>query len=213
MQDDSKLLIFINEIFNFSVNWDAVAAVSTLAATIVALFASWLAIKVPEWSRNAERLSATHEILLAVQETVLLFYGARKLAESSTWDGDLVSIIRIRSSHLYVTIDRLISRPYLSDGAIAVGAGAMSVLDEIKKIPTAAEIFEKNRNNKRGLYDPGLAKYVQTISLTRQIISSIEQIVDVVKSRASRVEKYYGIKPYPWDEVPSRLGLQEDSEK
>lgn len=172
---------------NGSIDWNAIGAISTASAAIIALLASWLALKAPEWSRKAERRDATQEVLRAVREALAVYHGAAKLVESKAWPDDLTSLIRIRASHLHATLDRLLNRPSLTDGAIAIGAGAMSVLNAIIGIPNSQEA--KERAFARS-HNPNLAQFIDVMGPAKVVLDSAGKVVEVIEVRVRRVEDY-----------------------
>jgi hypothetical protein len=173
-------------------NWEAVSAISTAVATIVALAASWLALKSPQWDRERDRLSTAREILRASREAILVFYGLQRLFSLGSRDESVIRTIRIRCDHIFFTLDRLLSRPNLSDGIIAVGAGAMSILQAIKMIPTKSELVSSARAN-LAERDKKFAALFTPFEPSNDEIESIGEIVKVVISRAKLVEAHYKI--------------------
>jgi type II secretory pathway pseudopilin PulG len=177
------------------IDWEAVSAIGTIAATLVALFASWLAIRAPEWSRRADRREATSEVLRATGEAIEIYRGAAQLVAEKSWPDDLVTLIRIRADHLYATLDRLIGRPSLTDGAIAVGAGAMSILAAIRNIPSSTETVREV--SARG-GDPRFARMVETVRPAKLVLESAADVVEVVERRVERVRAYANRRWYHW---------------
>jgi hypothetical protein len=168
-------------------NWEALSAIGSLSAAFVALLASWLALRAPEWNKRGDRREATEEVLHATSEALEIYRGAADLVNERVWPDDLVTLIRIRAAHLHATLDRLIGRPSLTDGAIAVGAGAMSILAAIQGIPTATETIRAA--SLRG-GDPRLARMVETIKPAKLVLDSAADVVTVVETRAARVRTY-----------------------
>ena len=177
---------------NGAIDWDAVSAVGTLLASAIALLASWLAMKAPEWNKQADRRESTHEVLRATSEALTLFDEAKTLAIiNNTWSTKPVTSFRIRATHLHETIDRLISRPSLSDGAITIGAGAMSILVMLRSLETREELQEKymaQRSRKGG--DLVAAMYIDAVPAAAATIESTQEVVDIVQERMARVKRY-----------------------
>lgn len=170
-----------------SIDWNAIGAISTAAAAIIALLASWLALKAPEWSRKAERQDATLEVLRAVKEAVAIYGGAAESVANKAWPDDLASLIRIRAMQLHATLDRLLNRPSLTDGAIAIGSGAMSVLAAIIAIPNSQEARERAFSRS---HDSKLARFIDVVGPAKIVLDSAGQVVEVVQARARKVEDY-----------------------
>lgn len=178
--------MFLND--QGAIDWNAVSAVSTAVAAIIALLTSGLALKAPEWSRKAERRDTTHEVLRAVEEAMAVYREAAKLVENGSWAEDLMFRTRIKASHLYGTLDRLIGRPCLTDGAIAVGTGAISVLAAVIGIPSPNDAIERAMPRSS-------APMPATANSAKVVIDAVAEIVKIVEERSVRV-KLYSIRPW-----------------
>lgn len=120
------------------IDWNAIAAVATAIATAVALWSSWNAIRLPEKERARERRAATREVLRGARGAIVLFRVALKVYGGQTWKSVIARRLRAKALHLHATIDRLLTKPNLSDGAISTGIGAMQILKEVEE---ASDIF------------------------------------------------------------------------
>jgi hypothetical protein len=163
-------------------NWEALNAIGTFLAVVVALGASWSAIRIPERTRENDRRDATAEVLKAATDSISIYRDAAELVSKNTWPDEEVTALRIRSHHQYQTLERLISRPALTGGGVAVGAGAMSIVATIRDIPTACE-------TKRAIgAGPGVgARYVDAVGPARVAIEAAAAVVALVEDRARRV--------------------------
>ena len=167
-------------------------AVGTLLASIIALVASWLAIKALQWSKNQDRRESTGEVLVAADEALRLYAEAHTMTVGTDkWSTNPVSVLRIKAAHLYETPDRLVGRPSLTDGAIAVGAGAMSVLHLLRSLETMEEIRQKkmarSASSKEGRV---FAMMIDSATPARETIEAAQALVEVVQERICRVKKY-----------------------
>ncbi len=174
------------------IDWGAVGAFGTMSASIIALFASWLAIKAPQWNKNQDRRESTGEVLAAADEALRLYAEAHTMTVGTDkWSTKSVSVLRIKAAHLYETLDRLVGRPSLTDGAIAVGAGAMSILHLLRSLETTEEIRQKKMarlaNSKESRV---FAMMVDSATPARETIEAAQALVDVVQERICRVKKY-----------------------
>jgi hypothetical protein len=173
-----------------TVDWSAVSAVGTLLASAIALLASWLALKAPQWSKQADRRESTQEVLAASNEALKLYDEAYALtSDDQKWP--TVTVLRIKSIHLHETLNRLIARPSLTDGAITVGAGAMSILAMLQSLETVEEIRQKRMaritNSKEGRI---VAMMTIASTPAKETIEAAQELVDVVRQRIRRVEIY-----------------------
>ena len=175
-----------------SIDWNAVSAIGTLLASAIALLVSWLALKAPEWSKKKDRRESTGEVLAASNQALNLYYEAQILAaEDNKWPTKAVSVIRIKSAHLHETLNRLVSRPSLTDGAISVGAGAMSILAMLQSLQTTEEVRQERMarlgSSKEGRFG---AMMVMASTPAKETIEAAQELVEVVRQRISRVEEY-----------------------
>lgn len=176
-----------------TIEWNAVSAVGSFFASFVALFVAWLALKAPEWSKADDRLQAIHEILAATNEALTIYREAHQLVTvDNKWPKEIVIPLRIRSTHLYQTLDRLIARPSLTDGPIIVGAGAMSILAVISSLSTTEELRrERGKASPQGVAG-SLARYVDSVTPAKQSLEAAAAVVAVVEERMRRVQKNVG---------------------
>lgn len=63
-----------------TIDWDAVSAVGSILASFVALFVAWLALKAPEWGKQADRREASAEVLSAAEEALSIYREAHQMA-------------------------------------------------------------------------------------------------------------------------------------
>lgn len=175
-----------------AIDWNAVSALGSILASFVALFVAWLALKAPEWGKRADRREASAEVLSAAEEALGLYKEAHQMAVvDEKWPSEKVIPLRIRASHLHETLDRLISRPWLTDGVIAVGAGAMSILSTIKSTATFEELLEARRpTQSQSKIEKMLASYVNASAPARSTIEGLETTVAVVEERMARVQAH-----------------------
>lgn len=172
---------------NGAIDWDAVSAVGTLLASAIALLASWLALKAPEWNKQADRRESTHEVLRATAEAITLFNEAKALANVDTWPAKPVTSVRIRAAHLHEAMDRLISRPSLSDGAITIGAGAMTILVILSALKTTEELQEKFLID--GL-SHNMLPDITELPAAKRTLGVTQEVVNIVQERMQRVKRY-----------------------
>lgn len=173
-------------------NWDAVGAISTALATIVALIASSFAVYAPVRERAKDRSESTYEVLCAAKEALELFEQASTIIRS---DQSSIAEIGARAGHLRVAIDRLLNRNSLSDGAIVTGAGAIQLMDAIR-----VQCEESNRPT-----SSGLARRAPNLLAPYASVSSL------VRERGKRVARYAVKRKWPrWRQryvVMARDGL------
>jgi hypothetical protein len=175
-----------------TIDWSAVGAVGTLLASGIALLASWLALKAPEWNKSADRSESTNEVIKATEEALELYAQARQMvAANGNWASPTVITLRTRADHVYQTLDRLVGRPSLTDGAIAVGAGGMSIMAILRRLDTTEEIRQA-RLSRASANSPERigAMFVDATAPARQSIEATQEIVKVVLERMDRVRKY-----------------------
>ena len=177
-----------------SIDWNAVSAIGTLLASAIALLASWLALKAPEWSKKRDRRESTGEILAASDEALNLYCEAQVLATGDNkWPTKAVSVLRIKSAHLHETLNRLVSRLSLTDGAIAVGAGAgaMSILAMLQSLQTADEIRRERTARLVSIKErPFGAMMVDASTPVKETIEAAQELVEVVRKRIIDVKKH-----------------------
>ena len=173
-------------------NWDAIAAIATAIATIVALWASTSALEAPEKQKLADRKEGTLEILRAAEDSLVLHKHLCDLIEKQKkWpDTDVVSI-RIKADHLRMTLDRLLSRAHLSDGAIAVGAGCMSILSTIGSIESHGEMLTRRRAElSKDSRERMMAMMLGPMSEAAPRIIGAKAVASVVRERMEKVRAY-----------------------
>ncbi len=175
-----------------AIDWNAVSAVGSILASLVALFVAWLALKAPEWGKRADRREASAEVLSAAEEAIGIYREACDLAiVGEKWPTEDVVPLRIRAAHLHETLDRLISRPWLTDGMITVGAGAMSILSTIRSISTFEELREARRPlGRMRPVDELVASFVDCHAPALTTLEGLEATVKVVRERMARVQSH-----------------------
>lgn len=131
--------------------WDAVGAVATSCATIVALGAMpWT-----EWrARRAvlrDRREASAEIISASTSVVGLHHEMGALLAPQGWDEDAMASIRMRAHQLEISLDRLLSKPGLTVDVIIVAAGGQAVARGIAGTPTLSDATKHSELRPRAL--------------------------------------------------------------
>jgi hypothetical protein len=129
---------------NGTANWEAIGAIATAVATIVALWSSWNAIRMPQRAEERARREATREIILASEEAVAIFEVSKGALAFPIAPPDALDTAAARADHICQTLDRLLNRTSLTDGAIATGAGAMRLMDAVVN---AQALHRKNPNS------------------------------------------------------------------
>lgn len=161
-------------------DWDGINAVATFSATAIALAATGVAVWMPRWTRLRDRSDTTNEIIEATGEAVDLFRDATRRMGNATCTRT-IKLLGAKASYLRVALDRMISRPELTDGAIAVAAGAIQILIAIE-----AEAA-KYRNVNDSKFAP-------------MIVSDLNyfgEVVPVILERAERVAAYAVKRRWP----------------
>jgi hypothetical protein len=173
---------------NANIDWEAVSAVGTLLASLIALFASWLAVKAPEWSKHADWKNSTGEVLKATQGALLIYNEARALtSNNNVLQSENVKRLRIRADHLKSALEVLLTRPSLSDGAIVLGSGCVSFLAALQNLNT---VEEYGRNQAFFGDHDGEQALAGAIATAKAHVERIGEIVTVVTERMVRVENY-----------------------
>ena len=173
------------------IDWEAISAVGTVSASFIALFASWLAIRAPEWARAAERKEATDEVVFATREALSLYEFARSLtAPEMGWPTEAVLPMRIKAGHLTVTLDRLISRPSLSDGAIATGAGALNIMEVLASLQTVEETRRDAIARAPAGIEGRIARYAGSRLQVLPIMEGLESAAEIVRARMEGLERH-----------------------
>lgn len=157
-----------------TIDWSAVAAIGTILLALVAAYAATIAVYAPRWQRRRERAEATAEVLSATREAILLFDEAKMVFARASWRDAASATLAARADHLRMTLDRLLDRPQLTDGAIVAGSGAIRLLEAIMQ--GRDMIFSGNGG-------AGFGK------LALEVLFPVDPIVPVVEDRAVRVAR------------------------
>jgi len=161
-------------------DWDGINAIATFSAAAIALAATGVAVWLPRWTRLRDRSDTTNEIMGAVGEAIDLFHEANRHMGNSTSPG-AIKVLGAKASYLCTALDRMISRPELTDGAIIVAAGAIQLLGAIEA--EAAKYREE-----------------KDLRFARMIVSDLTYFVGVVPiilERAQRVAAYAVKRRWP----------------
>lgn len=162
----------------YVVTWDAVSAIATLAATLVALWASVNAIRGPERDRRRDRKEATHEIMSATAEVIRIFNEAW---DHISYQDPALPELASLADHARLTLDRLISRPSLTDGAIATGVGAMQLAGAVVYSQLA---LDKGTPEFIGR---AFVSAADREEVARKTMVAAKPVVKIVEDRANRV--------------------------
>jgi hypothetical protein len=157
------------------IDWRAIEAIGTITVALAAVYAALVAIYAPRWQRERNRSEATAEVLSAIREAVLLFDEAKMVFARASWRDSASAVLGARADHLHMTLDRLLNRDGLTDGAIIAGSGAMRLLGAI--VAGRDTIFEGNGGagfGKRAL----------------EVLFTVDPILPVVEDRAVRVARF-----------------------
>ena len=177
----------------WEMGWDAVGAIATTGATVVALWASWQAIRAPEKARLSDQLDATKQVLRSAEEALAVQAALARLVESRIASDDAVIELRAHASHVAATLERLIARPTLRDDAIATGAGAMAIAEAIATVST----LEEARSNRRITGEPtkDIASLFTTTNRDKllEIVARTHVIAKTVRERAEQVRLHHRI--------------------
>ena len=114
-------------------------------------------------------------MLSATREAILLFDEAKMVFARASWRDAPSAVLAARADHLHMTLDRLLNRPELTDGAIVAGSGAMRLLEAIMQ--GRDMIFSGNGG-------AGFGK------LALEVLFPVDPIVPVVEDRAIRVARH-----------------------
>jgi hypothetical protein len=169
------LMAGFDQINDLGVDWSAVAAIGTVCLALVAGYAATVAVYAPRWQRRRNRSEATAEVLSATREAILLFDEAKMVFARASWRDAPSAVLAARADHLHMTLDRLLNRPELTDGAIVAGSGAMRLLEAIMQ--GRDMIFSGNGG-------AGFGK------LALEVLFPVDPIVPVVEDRAIRVARH-----------------------
>jgi hypothetical protein len=157
-----------------TIDWNGVEAVATIGLILVAAYAATIAVYAPRWQRARERSETTAAVLSATREAILLFDEAKMVFARASWRDQASAMLAARADHLHMTIERLLNRPELSEGAIVAGSGAMRLLEAI--MGGRDMIFSGNGG-------AGFGK------LALEVLFPVDPIVPVVEDRAIRVAR------------------------
>ena len=153
-----------------------------VGAMLGTMMASGGAVAIDRQKVANERRSSIREVLRAAVECVSLFDIAKSRFKHLTWKSDEAAIIGAEADQLSATLDRLLSRPQLTDGAINVGSGAMRLMQSIRR---AANIFQEANGLDFG--DRAFDVLIESVTL-----------VEIVAVRAETVRVYHSLpKPKP----------------
>ncbi len=187
-----EILIWLH---GLSINWDAVAAVATIAATLVALFLPMYQAR-REWARQDQRdrketkkekkklKEAAHEVCSAVDR--ILAYREVTIALFQTAPPYPVALqaiehITLNTQILLDVLDLLKGRPELSDGAVFSAVAGRSIADAIVKeaSPVVAGW---------GVDNPFWQE-------RKARLEKLDRLAGIAQERTDGVRKHYRIKP------------------
>ena len=87
-----------------------------------------------------DRAEAIKEVLRATDAAMFIFTQAHRTFRNERWKSELAGGLAARASQLRETLERLLGRPALTDGAIFVGAGAKALMDIVT---FASDVFSE----------------------------------------------------------------------
>lgn len=156
--------------YSWAWGWDAVSAIATGAATIVALGLPFLMDILAKRRAKTERRDSVREILYAVDAAL---DHHREMVLAVPVGGGLpylMADLSAKADLTQATLHILVARPGLTDGVISAGIGAAQLASGIAQVALG-----------RGLIEPWRA--------------GATALAAVVKERAEGVRKSYGIAP------------------
>lgn len=174
----TSLVLVANTVTNE--NWNAVSAVATTLATIVAACAAAIAVLLPQRQRAEDRSEATAEILKSTAHAIAIFEEASDHFELATKNAKLQSFAA-KAEFNHIALDRLLSRPSLTDGAIVTGAAGMKLLMGVMQQERSLKLIDKR----------------PTIVEIDDHINPLKPIVDEARKRAVRVASYAVKRRWP----------------
>lgn len=125
-----------------------------------------------------DRGSAISEVLRATDRAFEVYENAVKKFPFEGSESPTAAGICAEASQVRMTLDRLLSRPTLTDGAIEVGAGAIALMDTVI---SAGAMFLNNKNN--------------GADASRRLMAGLT-ITDSIKKRRDKVRDYGERKGY-----------------
>lgn len=173
------------------INWEAVSAVSTFAATAVALFLP-LGLGRREWKRQdrlrqqdaaAERkklVDVRHEVCSAVDRVLAYREAAIALFDSApvyTVGIDAIAKVRLNTQILSDVLDLLKVRPELSDGAVFSAVAGRTIADAVVRA-TGLVVDDWGRG------DPGWTE-------RKAALEKLDQLAAIAKERNGGVRVHH----------------------
>lgn len=173
--------------------WEALAAIATAAATLVALFAAVSALIAPQLEARRQWEESTEEILYAADDAFEIFDATRELLETDWKDEDLAKL-QARASCGRGALEQLVRRPSLTDGAVFTGAGAIALLEIVLAVEHKRTIGGRLAARLRD--SGGAAELKANLGPSPKIlIESGLETLEVTKARAERVRTYLSSRP------------------
>ena len=125
----------------------------------------------------SERRASILEVMRVSDEALALHQKALDCFPTEHWKSSAAAKIGIEADQLNLTADRLLNRPHLTDGAIQVGAGIMTLMQTIKR---GADIFTAENGDHFG------KRAFDAIKVSSALVASIE-------GRSKAVRKHHGL--------------------
>lgn len=135
------------------------------------------AVIVDRQKERREKLSSISEVMRVADEALALQRKALEQFPKETWKSKAAAKIGIEADQIYLTADRLLNRPYLTAGAIQVGAGVMTLMQTIKR---GVDIFFAENGDNFG------QRAFETIIVSSGLVAAIE-------GRSKAVREHHGL--------------------
>jgi len=100
------------------------------------------------------------------------------------WSESARGLMRVQADHQRRTLEILVQRPHLTDGAIFTAAGASSLLDVLLGIEGESELIERARS---AMADQGMPGLAVRIDARKSALEALEYAEIVAKSTIDRL--------------------------
>ncbi len=173
-----------------STDWNMWSAIATAVATASALLFSLISLGAPARAEKRQRQATTEEVLYASSESLKVFYQVDHLVRSPHWNEEGLKFLKVKADHWRLTLERLIDRPFLTDGAIFTGAGAISLLDIVSRIQTQEDLVQQDLD-RQAFKSYGCSTvwfYCRSKALAE--IASGKYVAMAVRNRGRRVQRH-----------------------
>lgn len=134
------------------------------------------AVMVDRYKVANERIESIREVIRASERGIELYDTARTTFKNLRWKSDEAAIIAAEADQWNATIDRLLSRPHLTDGAINIGTGSMRLMQSVRR---AADVFQESNGDNFG--DRAFDILIESVTVVENVTRRISSVKEYHK--------------------------------